>query len=203
MTPLDRVAAVVPRITDKGRVISPIALSLQLFPKFFPADFVGISLERTSAINSASTVRVSALKTIGGYDPRFWLDYSDAVMFHRLHLKGMRIFIAGNIRVDHELSVLNMKHRVTLRRYEDILGAEAAFWDECMGRIGDLALLLRFAYRIFYKLWRTKASLPYFKISLRFLCMRLFYSRKHRREVWEQSSRARFIPSDRGSLFEA
>lgn len=196
VTPLSRVAAVVPRITDKGRVISPNALSFKLFPKFFPADFIGISLERTSAVNSASTVRVSSLKMIGGYDPRFWLDYSDAVMFHRLHCKGLRIFIAGNIRVEHELSVLNMAERVTLERYEDILGAESAFWDECMGQIAGVALFLRFAYRILFKFWTTGASLPYFKISVRFFCRRLFFSRKHRTELWEHSFEKRFVLPD-------
>ncbi len=194
--PLSWVAAVVPQITDKGRVISPNALSYNLFPKFFPDDFVGISLERTSAVNSASTVRVSALKAIGGYDPRFWLDYSDAVMYHRLHRNNMRIFISGNIHVEHELSVLDMKHRVTLERYEDILGAESAYWDEFMGPIGHLALFLRFLYRLLYKYWRTEASLPYFKISLRFFCRRLFISRTHRTEAWERSSKGRFVSED-------
>ena len=193
VAPLSQVAAVVPQVSDNGRVISPAALSYNLFPKFFPAEFIGISLERTSAVNSASAVRVSALKAIGGYDPRFWLDYSDAVMYHRLHCNNFRIFIAGNIRVEHELSVLDLEQRVTLERYEDILGAESAFWDECMGRVGHLALFLRFSYRLVYKFWRTGASLPYFKISLRYFCMRLFFSRKRRTEAWERSSQRRFV----------
>jgi len=191
VTPLETIAAIVPQISDKGRVISPNALSYGIFPKFFPSEFTGISQERTSAINSASTVRVGALNRVGGYDTRFWLDYADAVMYHRLYSAGFNLFIAGNIKVQHELSVLDMKNRVSAARYEDIMGAESAFWDECMTRTASIALLLRFAYRLCYKFWRTSASMPYFKISLRFLAMRLFYSRRRRMEEWQRSVRLR------------
>ena len=196
ITPLEYIAAIVPRISDKGRVISPNALTFGIFPNFFPAEFIGVSLDKTtSAVNSASTLRVRALKSIGGYDPRFWLDYSDAVMYQRLQRKGMRVFVAGNILVEHELSVLDMKNRVSRDRYEDILGAESAFWDEYMGGVAGLALLLRFLYRLCYKLWRTGGSPPYFIISLRFLCRRLLYTRKRRTAAWEQSVRRRLSGS--------
>lgn len=198
VTPLKQVGAVVPLIYDKDTLISPNALSFNIFPKFFSEEFIGISLERsTSAVNSASTVRVSALRAIGGYDPRFWLDYSDAVMYHRLHMNRFRVFVAGNIRVEHELSVLDMKRRVTLQRYEDILGAESAFWDECMGSVADVALLIRFAYRLLYKFWGRGGSLEYCRISLRFLCRRLFFSKKHRMATWEESVRGH-LPSSTG-----
>lgn len=194
--PIAQVGAIVPRITDKGRVISPNALSSRMFPKFFPGDFVGVALEKTtSAVNSASTLRVSALKAIGGYDPRFWLDYSDAIMYYRLQKTGFRVFVAGNIRVEHELSVLDMKNRVSYERYEDILGAESAFWDECMGSVAGPALLLRFSYRLFYKFWRTGGTLPYFRISLRFLMRRMFCSRRRRMELWQQSVQRRLSSS--------
>lgn len=188
---MPRVAAVVPQISDGDKVISPNALSLKIFPKFFPSDFVGISMERTSAINSAATLRVEALREIGGYDPLYRLDYSDAITFHRLHCRGRKIFIAGNIKVRHELSVLDMKHRVTIERYRDILAAEAAFWDECMGGVANLALPIRYLYRIFYKFWWTEASLPYFKLSLQNLLRRIFLTKKQRRRIWERSSSAR------------
>ncbi|MHB1936437.1 MAG: glycosyltransferase [Acidobacteriaceae bacterium] len=198
VTPVEYIAAIVPRISDRGRVISPNALRYGIFPKFFPSEFIGISLDKTtSAVNSASALRVSALKSIGGYDPRFWLDYSDAVMYQRLQQNGMRVFVAGNILVEHELSVLDMKNKVSRERYEDILGAESAFWDEYMGKVAGMALLLRFSYRLCYKLWRTGGSPPYFKISLRFLWRRLFYTRKRRIAAWEQSARRRLSTPDR------
>lgn len=195
--PLAQVGAVAPQIRDRQRLVSPAALTLSLFPKFFSDDFVGIALDRTaSAVNSASTVRVSALQAIGGYDPRFWLDYSDAIMFHRLHQNGFRIFVAGNIRVQHELSVLDMKNKVSTQRYEDILGAESAFWDECMGKVAGVALLLRFSYRLLYKFWRTGGSMAYVRISLRHMWRRVACSREQRMELWQESVRRRFSSSD-------
>lgn len=191
--PMAQVGAVVPMISDGGRVVSPNALSFSLFPKFFPSGFTGVAEGRTaSAVNSASTVRVSALREIGGYDSRFCLDYSDAVMYHRLHKRGYRIYVAGNIQVKHELSVLDMKNRVSYERYEDILGAESAFWDECMGWIAGPALLLRYSYRVFYKFWRTGGTSPYVRISARFLWRRATWSRERRMELWQQSVRRRF-----------
>ena len=191
VTPMSDIAAIVPQIYDRDRMISPNTLLCDIFPRFFPAGFVGISRQKTSAVNSAATIRISALRKIGGYDPRFWLDYSDAVMFHRLDCSNMRVFVAGNIRVQHELSVLDMKNRVTIERYNDILGAESAFWDEYMGKIAGPALLIRFLYRLCYKLWRTGASPQYFRTSLRFFYRRFFYSRNRRMEAWELSAKQR------------
>lgn len=194
--PLAHVGAVVPQIRDGGRLLSPNTLALRLFPRFFPDSFVGVALDNTtSAVNSASTLRVSALEAIGGYDPRFRMDYSDAVMYHRLQQEGFRVFVAGNIQVNHELSVLDMQNRVSYERYEEILGAESAFWDECMGRIAGPALLLRFSYRLFYKFWRTGGSFAYVRISARFLWRRLVYSRKRRMDLWQQALRKRFSSS--------
>jgi GT2 family glycosyltransferase len=202
--PLAQVGAVVPQIRDGQRLISPAGLRLSLFPRFYPDDYVGVALERTaSAINSASTLRVSALEAIGGYDSRFWLDYSDAVLFQRLQKSGYRIFIAGNIHVEHELSVLNMKARVSLERYEDILGAESAYWDEYMGAVALPALALRFAYRIFYKFGRTGGTYPYFRITFRFALRRLFCSRRRRMELWQESVQRKMAASESQSPREA
>lgn len=194
VTPLEQVAAIAPLIYDKTVLISPNAGSYTTFPKKFSEEFVGISMEKsTSALNSASTVRVSALRSIGGYDPRFWLDYSDAVMYHRLESNGARVFVAGNIHVEHELSVMDMKYRVTPERYEAILGAESAYCDECMGRAADLQLLVKLMYRSFYKFWGRAGNMAFSKIAIRCLCRRLFYSRKHRMETWEHSVRSRLV----------
>jgi GT2 family glycosyltransferase len=197
VTPLSQVASIVPKIFDKARLISPNGLRWDIFPTFFPSDFVGISLEpSTSAINSASTLRVSALRAIGGYDLRFPLDYCDAVMYRRLYAKNLRIFILGTIRVDHELSVLDMAARVTLERYASILGAESVFWDEYISKTAAVSLFFRYLYRIGYKLWQTGGSFSYVRISLRFFGRRIFYSRRRRMLDWEQSVKRPFVLSE-------
>ena len=129
----------------------------------------------------------ATLEAIGGYDPRFNLDFCDMVIGHRLHCQNLRVYIAGNIHVEHELSVFDLVNRVDLVRYESIQSAEEAFYDEYLGTIEGMALLSRLIFRLTCKLWRAGATLPYFMVGLRFLCRRLFYSRKHRMKSWKQS----------------
>jgi GT2 family glycosyltransferase len=187
---LSGVAAIVPFVHSDERVISPVR-RLKHWPKMgqFPDGFVGISLAKTVAVNSASTIKVSALKEIGGYDPRFYLDQSDIVLYHRLHRSNFSVFVAGNIHVEHELSIFDLQNRSTLNRYEDALRAEEAFYDEYMGRVEGAVHLLRILHLLIYRLRRTGGSLAYFKVGLRFLFRRLFYSRKHRINEWSQSTK--------------
>jgi GT2 family glycosyltransferase len=188
VAPLCTVAAIVP--ICGGRSGSPwIRTKHGLRPKRFPDGFIGIPSERVYAINSASTIRVSALKAIGGYDPRFYLWASDLVMYHRLQSNNYRVFISGNIHVKHESSIADLRNRSTPNRYEDMLRAEEAFYDEYMGRLGHIILLLMMFHRLAYRLWTTEGTLPYLKIAFRFLCRSLFYSRKRRMESWKQSVR--------------
>jgi GT2 family glycosyltransferase len=190
VAPLNTVAAIVPIFG--GRSGSPwIRRKYWIRPKRFHDGFIGIPLEAVYAANSASTIRVSALKAIGGYDPRFSIWASDLVMYHRLHCNNFRTFVAGNIHTEHESSLADLKHRSTPSRYEDMLRAEEAFYDEFIGRQGYIILLLLMFHRLVYRLWTTGTSLPYFKIAFRFLCRGLFYSRKQRMESWKQSVRQR------------
>ncbi len=186
--PMKDVAAIVPLIYDKTTLVSPNAGSYTTFPEQFSEQHIGVSTYKfTSAFNSASTLKVDVLKTIGGYDQRFWLDYSDAVMYHRLQTRGFRVFIAGNIKVQHELSVMDMGRRVSIERYEGILQAESAYCDECMGVESHVHLLIKLVYRTFFKFSWGPGGAPYRKIAFRHLCRRLFYSRSRRLQLWQES----------------
>jgi GT2 family glycosyltransferase len=192
VAPLNTVAAIVPCVSAARRVMSPWTdreYSLRL--KYFPKEFIGIPSGKVYAINSASTIRVSALKAIGGYDLRFSIWGSDLVMYHRLHCNNFSIFVAGNIHVYHVVSSSDLKNLSTPKVYENALRAEEALYDEYMGRLGHIVILLRMFYRLVYGLRTAGGSLPYCKIVLRFLCRRLFYSRKHRMESWKHAVRRR------------
>ena len=189
-SPLETVAAIVPIVSSDGRIISPCIPSRNwTVMKNVPKGFSGVSPEMVYAINSAVSMRVSALMRLGGYDSRFFADFSDYVMFWRIHQSGLQVFVAGDITVEHELSVLSLKNRTTSTRYEQIHRAEEAFYDEYLGRAAGLVLLLRLFHRLMFKLWRAGASLSYFKIDLRFICRRVFYSRTRRVRSWEESNR--------------
>jgi len=195
VAPLNNVAAIVPCVSGQGRVISPRIPSRHWAQtKFLPNGFIGISLDKaTMAINSASTFKVTTLRSIGGYDPRFWLDFSDVAIFHILQSRNLKVFAAGNIHVEHEVSVSDLMNRTTPTRYQNIYRAEEAFYDEHLGKIEAVVLLAKLVYRLTVKLSRQKATLPYYKVCLRFLGRRMFRSRKRRMEDWNNSPRLQSV----------
>jgi len=185
VAPMQDVAAIVPYVLNDGRVLSPFTLTKHwTFTRHFPDGFVGIPPEIVYAINSASTLKVSTLKAIGGYDPKFHLDFSDLAVYHRLHRQNQRVFVAGNIRVEHEVSGYDLKNRSTLARYENTCRAEEAAYDEWMGMVAGIVLTVRIIYRLVYQLWKNGGNFSHFKIAARFLCRRMLYSRKQRMESW-------------------
>lgn len=192
VAPMSTVAAIVPQLSSDGRGLSPFTLMKHwALTRRIPEGFVGIPLEAVYAVNSASTIKVSALKAVGGYDSRFNLDFSDLAIYHRLHCHGLRVFVAGDIHVEHEVSVYDMRNRSTPSRYENTCRAEEAAYDEWMGGAARMALTARLIHRLVYQLWRNGGSLAHFKVCLRFLCRRLLYSRKRRRESWREFVRQR------------
>lgn len=184
------VAAVVPQITGEGRMLSPNYFLSGVLPRFFPKGFTGIPSQDTYAFNSASTLRVSALRDIGGYDPLFWLDNSDAYMYRRLHLHKKRIYVAGDIQVDHEFALFDIKQRISLDRYQGIVDAMSAFWDLEMGTIAGLYHTASLVYRL-YKHWKRGDDPEIQKITRKALWKRIFHSRKRRIQDWYRNVQIR------------
>jgi GT2 family glycosyltransferase len=190
VSPMDSVAGIVPKLCDQQRVISPYtAMSHWVRTRPLPNASLGIPGERIYAANSAAAIRVSALKRIGGYDPDFRLEYSDTVMFHRLQCNNLKIFFAGDIHVSHNISARNLRERSTPLRYYGALQAEQAFYDEYLGRIEWIVLLLKAISRPFYRIWEMGGDLPFLKVALKSLCRTAFYSRKRRLSSWRDPAR--------------
>ena len=134
------VGAVVPQIYSSGRIVSPNHFALGAIPRWFRRGYCGVPDEAVYAFNSGSMLSVAALQQIGGYDPWFWLDNSDAQIFSRLHQHGKRVYIAGDVAVQHDFSMKNMSERMSADRYrnadsgrDSLLGSE----DESLGRVGE------------------------------------------------------------------
>jgi GT2 family glycosyltransferase len=186
----DRVAAIVPRLRDADRALSPVVV------KFFGEQhvsktFTGISEQEIRGLNSASLFRVSALNEIGGYDPYFWLDYVDTCIFRKLHLQGRRIYVAGKIQVEHELSLL---HRGNLApdRFRNVLQAECAFCDLFDGRARGFVLTARLLGRI----WRQRRrgdNIAFRRLTWEMFKMRLFQSKAKRILEWRKEVEQRII----------
>ena len=146
----ETVAAIVPRMLDKGRSVSPV------FMRFWGASYAAGRVEGTAsreihATNSATLFRVSALKKIGGFSPYFWLDYLDGYVFHQLYVHCLKVYIARDIHVEHNLSLLHGGD-LTPDRFRNILQAESAYWD----LYGTFVQRLAFAMRLLGRIWRQK-----------------------------------------------
>jgi len=122
-----QVAAVVPKLRVNGRIDSPAADFFALVRRQFsppePAiseDLVGIQQRRLSAYNSGSTLRVSALRSAGGFPAEFWLDFLDHVVFHALYLSGYRMYVMRAI-LAHDSSYSNVRSLPVWRLHNILL----------------------------------------------------------------------------------
>ncbi|MGA7245644.1 MAG: glycosyltransferase [Terracidiphilus sp.] len=181
------IAAIVPQIAAGDRQISPNYFQFGAIPRWYRAGYVGVPDEPVFAFNSGAMLKVEALRQVGGYDPRFWLDDSDAMIFSRLHEYGKRVYVAGNIQVAHEFSMKDMQRRMSPTRYKNALLAETAFWDLRMSRAAGWERTLRLALR-FVKQWLRKDSAELRRITWHALVRRIFTSRRKRITEWIQAT---------------
>jgi GT2 family glycosyltransferase len=192
----DRVAAIVPRVTDAGRAVSPVIVKL-FGEQYLSSTVTGISSGEIRALNSASLFRVSGLKKIGGYDPYFWLDFVDTSVFRKLYLQGKRIYVAGNIQVEHNLSLF---HRGDLapERFRNILQAECAFCDLYDDRRRGLVLTARLLVRI----WRQRRrgdDIAFRKMTWEMFKRRIFQPKSKRIREFRSQMEQRMVCSTASS----
>jgi glycosyltransferase involved in cell wall biosynthesis len=188
-----QIAAVMPHVQGAGRALSPYIFRWGAVPTWFPPGYTGVPNDAVYALNSASLLRVSALRQVGGYDPRFWLDASDHAIFHALAAHGKRVYVAGNIQVQHQLSVLGEKNSISAARYENMLAAESAFWDLRMNRLARWERNARLVGRLIRQHRRGETELR--RVSLKYLQLRLLHSRMYRLRVWERGIAGRLNDS--------
>lgn len=190
----EEIAGVVPQVVSREHFISPHLLkqgrSIRL-----PAGFVGVAEGEVSAINSGMTWRTSVLKGIGGFNVLFWLDYLDHWLFREIQLSGKRIYVAGDIQVEHELSLLNRGTQLSADRLENILAAECAFCDLYQDWRGGLAKTAGLSVRLGKLFIRGDTHLT--RVTWHCLKSRLFVRRNTRVTQWRNavSDRIGRLPS--------
>ncbi len=185
------IAAVVPQVIAGDRIVSPYRFRAGAMPVWFDKGFVGVPQERVFAFNSGALLRVSALRQVGGYDPWFWLDNSDAFLFHQLHRFGKRVLVAGRIQVLHDFSMQDLSNRVSPARYRNILLAESALWDQVMNSAAGWERTARLLLRaVRQALHPDQATLR--AITFDFLKRRLLLSRSRRNRIWKSEMKQLF-----------
>lgn len=181
------IGAIVPQIAADGRQLSPNHFQFGAIPRWYRTGYVGVPKESVFAFNSGAMLKVAALKQVGGYDPRFWLDDSDAMIFSKFHEHGKRVYVSGDIQVEHEFSIKDMQKRMSSERYRNALFAETAFWDLRMSWAAGWERTLRLALRL-VKHWLRKDSAELRRITWQALMRRLFTSRPRRVEEWMEAT---------------
>lgn len=118
-----RVVAIVPRLVRGEQLLSPHHPSFQEVSFRLDVSSSGEMSGLVRVFNSGAALRVSALRRIGGFDERFWLDSLDHATFHALQELGGRIVLL-NCSLSHELST----GAQSPARHRNQLAAETAFY---------------------------------------------------------------------------
>jgi GT2 family glycosyltransferase len=175
------IAAVAPLLKAGDVLLSP---RLWRFARHVPLPHAAAPYTETRAIyaaNSGSMVKVEALRAVGGYSTRFWLDYSDIEMFHRLHCHGFQVRIATDLELEHEIAMLDYDASMSPARYATYLAAEGDFLDLYRGPLERAMHLLRLAVRMVRQ--RRFADLAFSRMTRQELWRRLRTSRRQRQRA--------------------
>jgi hypothetical protein len=191
------IGAIVPQIAIGKKRLSPYCFVLGALPNWYPEGYRGVPAEPVFAFNSGAMIRVDALRQIGGYDLRFPQDHSDTLMFHNLHAHGKRVYVSGDVQLEHELSFIDIGRRLSPERYRRALLAESAFWDLHMSRLAGCERTARLLLRMI-RHWQRGDRNEVRRITLEFLIFRIFRTRAQRLRKWneflaEQESRSSSI----------
>lgn len=142
-----RIAVIVPHLAEGERLLSPAYVGLsRTMP--MPASFSGVPAREARAFNSAALLRVEALDAVGGFDPCFWLDHLDSCLHRQLYVHGWRMYVLDSVHLEHQLSLLNYRDRVSLARAHNFLAAESAYFDQYCSSFAGAAHSVQLAGRL-------------------------------------------------------
>jgi GT2 family glycosyltransferase len=187
------IATVVPFIFSHGTLVSPRLLRSFNRVQQIPVTFNGICKDKSYAVNSATLMRVTALRAVGGYSDEFWLDLSDVYVFQAMHRKGMYMYIAGELRLEHSIASMDFDKEMSPERYRNFMAAESAYIDLYLSSLERWAQLLRLFVRT-VRQYRDYENKNFYRITWEYFLQRLFRTRAGRLERWKEQLRQRDIP---------
>lgn len=146
LLPRTEVAAIAPTVRMGKTVVSPVR---RMFgrARSYHRNESGIAPGEASAINSGCVMRTSALQIIGGFSLDFWLDFSDVYVFHQFSLRGMKLWWAAGLDLEHDLSAMDYGNKMTPWRCRNFSLAESAFHDCYSGALENMVLTFRLLAR--------------------------------------------------------
>jgi hypothetical protein len=138
-------------------------------------------------------MRVAALREIGGYSADFWLDFSDIYVFQAMFRKGRRLYVAGDLVLQHSVTNMNFDKDMAPERYRNFLAAEGAYVDLFSPAPERAVHLLRLLARTIRQRRRHQKKI-FSKMTWEYFCRRLFDSRAKRIQSWRKQLAQRDIP---------
>lgn len=152
-----RVAAVAPAIWVNSRYMFPRLVTFGGTKACDPT-FAGVEEDECTTANSGCLMRVSALQEVGGYSKAFPFEFSDVYVFHQMHRAGKRLWIAADLRIDHDLAILDYGGAMTPQRYISFIVAEDLFIRQYKSCLENAAYTIRLFARVLkqYAKYRDK-----------------------------------------------
>jgi GT2 family glycosyltransferase len=161
-----QVGAIVPKLLVRGAIYSPEENFLHQVRHPYRSlrtvkkDAVGVQQGHLNAYNSGATLRVSAMRAIGGFPLQFWLDYLDHAVFRALFVGGFRIYVM-RAQLVHNSSLAEVTS-LPLWRLRNILQAQTLFVKQNGGFL-DRVLYRIFLLRFSRGLWKNLKGSPVWK----------------------------------------
>jgi GT2 family glycosyltransferase len=144
----EKVASITPKLLVRGKIYSPTAHFIdQLRHQYrrsnraVTREIVGVQPGRMGAYNSGATLRVWALRSIGGFPKDYWLDYLDHAVFHALSVHGYLIYVM-RVEIEHDASQAAVTD-VPAERQRNLISAQTRF----VRQTGN------FIDRLLYRVW--------------------------------------------------
>ena len=180
------IAAIVPELVSvSGEVYSPFLVKTG-YESVLPAGFKGVAKGDVRAFNSGALVRTVWLENHGGYDSRFWLDFLDHALFRAIGQSGARVWIAGDVKLQHQLSLTEGRSTMDEARFRNFLEAEAASVDLYGSVFEGWLHTLRLIGRLVNQ--RRRGDRAFFmQQTVMLLKRRLRLSRSKRIELWAET----------------
>ena len=180
----ERIAAVAPTVLMHGMAVSPKIISRWGGAKDPAAGFAGPVFEELIIMNSGMLLRVSALRRIGGYSLDFWLDFSDRYVCHMLAEHGYGAWVAGEVRLEHDVSIMAGEGATSMARYEILMGAQDAYFAQYKSLLRNAV----FCQRLLRNALRERRVRPErAKVLFSHLLRRLTVPKRRRLEEWRRS----------------
>jgi GT2 family glycosyltransferase len=187
------VGSVVPLIYSHESLVSPRKHGRFNQISLIPTTFSGVYRQKAFAVNSATLMRVSALREIGGYSDDFWLDLSDVYVFQAMYRKGRYLYIAGDLSLQHSITSMDFDNDMAPERYRNFLAAESAYVDLYSSAPERAFHLIRLLARTLRQRRRHRNRV-FSDMTCEYLYRRLLDTRAKRIRSWRQQLLLRDIP---------